>query len=236
MVRNEWAPYGVRGLRLDNQTFAAVDDYITGRLLPDDPDLSGALERNRVAGLPEIDVSPAQGKFLHLMARMIGARRILEIGTLGGYSTIWLARALPFDGHLTTLELMPHHAATAEQNLRAAGLDGLVDIRVGPALDSLAGLVAEKIPAFDLIFIDADKPSNPSYFREALRLARKGTVIICDNVVRGGDVIDAASVDPSIIGTRALFDAIAATKRVSATALQTVGSKGWDGFALVLVE
>ncbi len=213
-----------------------VDDYIADRLLPADPLLSGALARNAAAGLPGIDVSATQGKFLHLLARSIQARRILEIGTLGGYSTIWLARALPPQGRLVTLELLPHHAQTAAQNLAAAGLDTLVDIRVGPAADSLAHLAAEGVPPFDLIFIDADKPGNPDYLRLALTLSRQGTLIICDNVVRGGEVVDANSGDPSVIGTRALFDTIAATPGLAATALQTVGSKGWDGFAVILVE
>lgn len=221
---------------MDRANWVEVDHYITGKLLPPDPVLTGALERNHAAGLPGIDVSPAQGAFLNLAARMIGARRILEVGTLGGYSTIWLARALPEDGRLVTLELEPHHAATARRNLAAAGLEGRVEVRVGPARDSLAAMVAAGEPPFDLIFIDADKPNNPGYFQSALKLARRGAVIICDNVVRGGGVADAGSSDPSITGTRALFDALAATRGVAATALQTVGAKGWDGFVMALVE
>ena len=221
---------------MDQEPFAAVDAYITGKLLADDPALANALAHNIARGLPEIDVSPAQGKFLHLVARMIRARRILEVGTLGGYSTIWLASALPPDGQLTTLELIPHHAATAAENLAVAGLAAKVDIRTGPASDSLAELVAANVAPYDLIFIDADKPGNQAYFRQALRLSRTGTVIICDNVVRAGGVIDATSTDPSVLGTRALFDAIATTTNVSATAIQTVGAKGWDGFALIVVD
>lgn len=205
-------------------------------LLPADPVLEQALARNAAAGLPAIDVSATQGKFLHLLARAVQARRILEVGTLGGYSTIWLARALPKDGHLVTLELMPHHAATAAQNLKAAGLSALVDLRVGPAAGSLAQLATEGAAPFDLVFIDADKPNNAEYLRLALALSRKGTLIICDNVVRGGEVIDPHSADPSIQGTRALFDTVARTPGLSATVLQTVGHKGWDGFAMVLVE
>lgn len=216
--------------------WTAVDAYIVAKLLPDDPVMDAALAHNAAARLPAIDVSAAQGKFLHLIARMTQAKRILEVGTLGGYSTIWLARALPPDGHLVTLELEPHHAATATENLRAAGLWHLVDLRVGAAGDSLAQLAAEGAAPFDLTFIDADKPNNPAYLRQALTLSRKGSVIICDNVVRAGGVLDAASADPSIIGTRALFDALSTQPGISVTALQTVGAKGWDGFAMVLVE
>lgn len=212
----------------------AVDDYIVERLVPGDADLAAALAANAAAGLPKIDVSAAQGKFLHLLARMIGARRILEIGTLGGYSTIWLARALPEGGRLVTLEAAPHHAEVARANLARAGLADRVALRLGPALDSLPALAEE--PPFDLIFIDADKESNAAYLGWALRLARKGSVIVCDNVVRDGRVVDAASTDAAIAGTRRFFEALAAEPRLSATALQTVGHKGWDGFAIALVE
>ena len=212
--------------------WAAVDDYIAAALLDDDGALSAALAANEAAGLPEIDVSAPQGKMLHLMARMTGARRILEVGTLGGYSTIWLARALPADGELVTLELEPHHAGVARANLAAAGMASRVTVVTGPAIDSLATL---KEP-FDFIFIDADKPSNVAYLREALRLSHPGTAIVVDNVVREGGVLDAGSTDDRILGTRALFAAVAAEPRLSATAVQTVGSKKWDGFLLALVD
>jgi predicted O-methyltransferase YrrM len=212
------------------QDWIAVDRYIADKLLAEHPAAS-ALTANAAAGLPDIDVSPPQGKMLHLFARMCGARRILEIGTLGGYSTIWLARALPEGGSLVTLELEPHHARVARCNIDRAGLGDRVDIRVGPAVETLATLD----DTFDLIFIDADKPSNVAYLREALRLSRPGTTIVVDNVVREGGVIDAASDDDRIRGTRALFDAVAAEPSLSATAIQTVGAKGWDGFLLAVV-
>ncbi|MFO1106089.1 MAG: O-methyltransferase [Amaricoccus sp.] len=217
----------------DEARWSAVDDYITGLLVPPDPGLDAALAANEAAGLPKIDVSAAQGKFLHLLARMIGARRILEIGTLGGYSTIWLARALPADGQLVTLEAVAHHADVAQANLAHAGLADRVAVRLGPALDSLPAL-AEEAP-FDLVFIDADKQSNADYLAWALRLTRQGSVIVCDNVVRSGQVVDATSNDPSVTGTRRFFEALAAEPRLCATALQTVGHKGWDGFAIALV-
>ncbi|ALJ13119.1 O-methyltransferase [Sphingopyxis macrogoltabida] len=212
----------------------AVDDYIAGTLLGDDDGLAAALANNAAEGLPPIDVSAAQGKMLYLLAQMAGARRILEVGTLGGYSTIWLARALPDDGRLVTLELEPHHAAVARANLERAGVSAKVDIRVGAASQSLAAMVDE--PPFDLVFIDADKQSNVHYVAEAIRLGRPGTTIIVDNVVREGGVLEAGSDDERIIGTRALFDMLAADKRLDATAVQTVGAKGWDGFVLARVR
>lgn len=212
---------------------AAVDDYIASKLLGDDEALSAALRANAAAGLPAIDVSAAQGKMLHLLARIAGARRILEIGTLGGYSTIWLARALPADGQLVTLELDPHHAAVARANLDHAGVGALCEIRVGDAIATLAALPGEAL--FDLVFIDADKERYADYLTAAVRLSRPGTVIVCDNVVREGGVIDPASSDPKVPGTRALFDAIAAHPRLDATAIQTVGAKKWDGFILAVV-
>ncbi|WP_411342169.1 O-methyltransferase [Sphingopyxis sp. J-6] len=212
----------------------AVDDYIAGTLLGDDDGLAAALANNAAEGLPPIDVSAAQGKMLYLLAEMAGARRILEVGTLGGYSTIWLARALPDDGRLVTLELEPHHAAVARANLERAGVSAKVDIRVGAASQSLAAMVDE--PPFDLVFIDADKQSNVHYVAEAVRLGRPGTTIIVDNVVREGGVLEAGSDDERIIGTRALFDMLAADKRLDATAVQTVGAKGWDGFVLARVR
>ena len=214
--------------------WASVDDYIVEKLLGEDEKLSAALKANTAARLPEIDVSAAQGKLLHLLARMSGARRILEIGTLGGYSTIWLARALPEDGELVTLELDPGYAEVARANLERAGLGKRVDIRVGRAADTLAAMTDEA--PFDLAFIDADKQSNAAYVREAIRLARPGATIIVDNVIRDGRVLDAASDDPAIIGTRALFDQLAADRRIDATAIQTVGAKGWDGFVLAMVQ
>jgi len=211
-------------------TPAEVDRYIAERLIPDDP--SWVLAANAAAGLPAIDVSPAQGKFLALLARMTGARRVLEVGTLGGYSTVWIARALPEGGRLTTLEAHPHHAEVARANLAAAGLSDRVGLIEGAAKDTLATLDGP----FDLVFIDADKPGNPTYLAEAIRLGRPGTVIVIDNVIRDGQVIEAQSRDASVQGSRAAFDLIAGHPRLMATALQTVGAKGWDGFALAVVD
>lgn len=220
---------------MSGELWAAVDRYITDLLVPGDPGLDGALAASRAAGLPEISVSPNLGKLLHLLARVQGARSILEVGTLGGYSAIWLARALPPDGRLISLELEPRHADVARANLERAGLAELVTVRVGRAADSLSQLVAEGAGPFDLVFIDADKQSGADYFRRALELSRPGSLIVVDNVVRGGGVIDEASPDPAIQGTRRLNQAMAAEPRVSATEVQTVGSKGYDGFALALV-
>lgn len=211
--------------------WAAVDDYIADRLLGEESALTGTLGVNAGAGLPDIDVSPAQGRMLHLFARMTGARRILEVGTLGGYSGIELARALPPGGELVTLEVDPHHAVIAEENFARADLGDRVTVIVGPAADTLKTLGGP----FDLIFIDADKPSNVIYLTEALRLSRPGTTIIVDNVVREGGVLDGDSADDRIQGTRALFDAIHAEPRLTATAVQTVGAKKWDGFVLAMV-
>lgn len=216
--------------------WAGVDDYIGDKLLAADAALSAALAANAQAGLPPIDVSPAQGKMLHLFARMAGARRILEIGTLGGYSTIWLARALPSDGHLVTLELEPHHADVARENIVRAGVNALVDVRIGPALSTLAKMRADGEAPFDLVFIDADKENGAAYVGAVLAgLTRSGSVIVVDNVVREGAVIDPVDPDPRVIGTRALFDYIGAEPRLSATAVQTVGAKKWDGFLLAVV-
>ena len=211
--------------------WAAVDDYIAGRLLGDVPALTGALGVNRAAELPDIDVSPPQGRMLHLLVAISGAKRVLEIGALGGYSGIELARGLPAGGALTTLEIDPHHAVVAEENFARAGLSDRVTIIIGPAAEALKTLEGP----FDFIFIDADKPSNVTYLREALRLSRIGTTIVVDNVVREGGVLDADSADERIRGTRALFDAVAAEPRLTATAVQTVGSKKWDGFLLAVV-
>ena len=215
------------------ERWQAVDDYIAGKLLGADDALAATLANNAAKGLPPIDVSAAQGKMLFLLAQMAGATRILEVGTLGGYSTIWLARALPDDGSLVTLELEPHHAAVARENFDRAGISDKVDIRVGPAADSLAALAVGD--PFDFVFIDADKQSNALYVDEAIRLGRSGMTIIVDNVVREGGVIDAHSGDERIEGTRALFDMLNTDPRIDATAIQTVGSKGWDGFVLARV-
>ncbi|CAI0816248.1 Putative O-methyltransferase MSMEG_5073 [Serratia entomophila] len=217
-----------------SEQWAQVDRYIVDCLVEQDDPLLQALDANSAAGLPDHDVAPNQGKLLQLFARMVNAIRILEIGTLGGYSTIWLARALPPDGTLVTLEANERHAAVARRNVANAGLSAQVALRVGPALLSLPQLQAEA--PFDLIFIDADKPGNPDYLQWALRLSRPGTAIVGDNVVRNGAVTDAASKDASVQGVRRFFDMMAQEPRLSATALQTVGSKGWDGFSLAIVN
>lgn len=210
-----------------------VDTYIGEKLIGDDAILAAAIAHNAENGLPPIDVSAAQGKMLYLLAQMAGARRILEIGTLGGYSTIWLARALPDDGALVTLEVDPKHARVAQANLDRAGLSDRAQIRVGPAMDSLAAMT--DVAPFDMVFIDADKQRNVDYVAEAIRLGRSGTTIIVDNVVREGGVLDPASNDPGILGARALFDLLQSDPRIDATAVQTVGAKGWDGFVLARV-
>ncbi|MDH7970600.1 O-methyltransferase [Sphingomonas sp. AR_OL41] len=220
---------------MSDPRWTAVDDYIVGHLLGDDRVQEATLVANAAGGLPEIDVSATQGKMLHLFARMARARRILEVGTLGGYSTIWLASALPDDGVLVTLELEPHHAAVARANIARAGFAERVDVRVGPAVDTLAAMIAASEPPFDLIFIDADKPSNVAYLKAALALSRPGTTIVVDNVVREGGILDASSNDDRIEGSRRLFEALAVEPRLSATAVQTVGAKKWDGFLLGVV-
>jgi predicted O-methyltransferase YrrM len=220
---------------MSQQTWTAVDDYFDGVLIPADPVLDAARALSAAEGLPDIAVTPGQGRLLHLIARINGARRILEVGTLGGYSGIWLARALPAGGQLISLELDPHHAEVARANLKAAGVDDRAQVRVGRAVDSLAALAEERPEPFDLVFIDADKPSNPDYLAWALRLSRPGTVIVVDNVVRGGAVIDPGSPDPNVQGVRRLADLIAAEPRLTATAIQTVGAKGYDGFILARV-
>lgn len=221
---------------MSQRLWSDVDGYIGELLLGDDPALDAALRESAAAGLPPIAVSPPQGKLLHLLARMHGARSILEVGTLGGYSTIWLARALPHDGRLISLELEPGYAAVAVANVERAGLAGLVDIRVGPALDSLRALAAEQREPFDLVFIDADKQSTPEYFAHALELSRPGGVIVVDNVVRGAALIDPDSEDPGAQGMRRFHELLSAEPRVSATTIQTVGSKGYDGLTVVLVD
>ncbi|MGV9950440.1 O-methyltransferase [Streptomyces cellulosae] len=215
----------------------AVDDYFTEQLLGGDPDdaLEAALRESDAAGLPPIAVSPLQGKLLQLLARIQGARRVLEIGTLGGYSTIWLGRALPADGRLVTLEYDPRHAEVAVRNIARAGLAEQVEVRVGPALESLPKLADEQPPPFDLVFIDADKANNPHYVEWALRLTAAGSLIVLDNVVRGGRVADPDNSDPDVLGTRAALEMFGTHPRLDATAVQTVGVKDHDGFALARV-
>ncbi|HLZ53158.1 MAG TPA: O-methyltransferase [Verrucomicrobiae bacterium] len=221
---------------MNPETWAAVDRYLNDLFEPSDTVLAAALAASTAAGLPSINVSPAQGRLLQLLARIQRARNILEIGTLGGYSAIWLARALPVDGRLITLEFDSKHAEVARANIARAGLGDVVELRVGRALDTLPQLAAEGRGPFDLIFIDADKPSTADYFAWSLRLSRPGSLIVVDNVVRNGAVVDAASDDPRVQGMRRFFDALAAEKRVDATVIQTVGSKGYDGFALARVR
>ena len=217
------------------EQWTAVDRYFSDLLIGSDPALDEALRASEAADLPAIHVSPTQGKLLHLLARMQEARSILEIGTLGGYSTIWLGRALPADGRLVTLEYNPKHADVARSNLARAGLSNIVDLRVGRALDTLPQLAAEGRGPFDLVFIDADKQSNADYFNWALKLSRRGSVIIVDNVVRKGTVVDANSADADVQGVRRFNQVLAQERRVNATAIQTVGVKGYDGFAIALV-
>jgi predicted O-methyltransferase YrrM len=216
--------------------WSAVDSFFANTLIGSDPALEEALAANAAAGLPSIDVSATQGKLLHLLARMSGARKVLEIGSLGGYSTIWLARALPEDGRLITLEVSSKHAEVARRNLARADLGGKVEIRIGAALETLPKIEAEELGPFDFVFIDADKTNNAAYLEWALRLARPGTAIVVDNVVRGGEVVNAASGDPDVIGVRNMFALMAREPRLSATAIQTVGAKGWDGFTLAIVN
>jgi predicted O-methyltransferase YrrM len=228
---------------MGNTLWGNVDDFLTSLLVGEDAALSGALQRSAAAGLPAINVSPPQGKLLHLLARMMGAQRILEIGTLGGYSTIWLARALPADGKIITLEYEPKHAEVARGNFEAAGLRDRIELRLGRAIDTLPQLEREGAGPFDLVFIDADKPSTPAYFAWSLKLTRPGGVIVVDNVIRKGAIVDAAAArDDSdgerenIAGIRRFLEMAAAETRVSVTAIQTVGGKGYDGFALALVN
>ncbi len=220
---------------MSQEQWTAVDRYITDLLVPPDPVLDAVLQACAAADLPPHNVSPNQGKLLQLLARVQGAHTILEIGTLGAYSTIWLARALPADGSLVTLEADPKHAEVARANIARAGLADVVDLRLGRALSTLPQLAAEGRGPFDLIFIDADKPSNPDYFAWALKLSRRGSLIVADNVVRNGAVVDAKSGDPSVQGVRRFNELLAESPQVSATAIQTVGSKGYDGFAIAIV-
>jgi predicted O-methyltransferase YrrM/DNA-binding PadR family transcriptional regulator len=224
-----------RAPKPDEQTWNRVEDYFDGALLPWDSGLERALKASQLAGLPGINVSPSQGKLLYLLAKAVGARRVLEIGTLGGYSTIWLARALPAGGRLISLELDARHAEVARVNIASAGLADRVDIRTGPALDSLEALGAAGEEPFDLVFVDADKKSNADYFAWAMRLTHPGSFLVVDNVVRRGQVADAATTDASVLGVRRLVDAMAADGRIDVTTVQTVGSKGYDGLAIGLV-
>jgi predicted O-methyltransferase YrrM len=220
---------------MSQELWTAIDRYITDQLVPSDPALEAALEASTRADMPAIQVAPNQGKLLYLLARIQGARTILEIGTLGGYSTIWLGRALPKGGKLVTLEVSPKHAEIARSNIARADLADVVDIRVGAALETLPKIAAEGRDAFDVVFIDADKASTPDYFTWALKLTRPGSLIIVDNVVRHGAVIDGSSEDPNVKGIRRLNELMASEPRVAATAVQTVGSKGHDGLAFALV-
>jgi predicted O-methyltransferase YrrM len=220
---------------MSQELWTAVDNFLSSQLVPADPILDAVVKSSADAGLPPIAVPPTQGKLLNLLARIIGAKKILEIGTLAGYSTIWLARALPADGRVITLEYDPKHAAVARKNFQRASLENRIEIRVGKALDTLPEIATAHLAPFDLIFIDADKENNPAYFTWALKLSRPGTIIIVDNVVRDGAVLDAASSSADIQGIRQLFTMLANEPRVSATALQTVDAKGHDGFAVALV-
>jgi predicted O-methyltransferase YrrM len=218
---------------MNDDRWDAVDAYTTGLLQPADPVMEAAIKE--AADLPNIAVSAAQGQFLHVLARAIHARRILEIGTLGGYSAIWLGRALPDDGNLISLELEERHAAVARRNFARAGLDGKIEVRVGPALESLARLRAGRGEPFDLVFIDADKRNTPEYFSAAVDLSHSGSLIVVDNVVRQGKLIDTESEDPDAAGMRRLIEQMGSDRRVAPAVIQTVGVKGWDGFAFALV-
>lgn len=220
---------------MEAETWSAVDEYVARLLAPHDEALKAALRASEEAGLPQIQVSPAQGKLLYLLAKSIGAKQILEFGTLGGYSTIWLGRAIPADGRLITLEAEARNAEVAGRNIARAGLDDLVDLRVGPALDQLPRLEADGVGPFDLTFIDADKVHTPDYFAWALEHSRPGSLIVSDNVVRFGRLADPDSDDPTIPAQRRLHEMLAAEPRVEATTIQTVGAKGYDGFSLALV-
>jgi predicted O-methyltransferase YrrM len=222
--------------KTNQELWTTVDQYITDTIVPSDPVLDAALEASEKAGLAPINVTPNQGKLLELLATIRGARKILEIGTLGGYSTIWLARALPVGGRLITLEVEPKHAEVARANFARAGLAQQVDVWVGRALDTLPRVAEQGLGPFDFVFIDADKQNIPEYFDWSLKLGRVGTVIVVDNVIRKGAVIDAASADASVQGVRRFNEQLAKLSRVSATTIQTVGSKGYDGFTLALVQ
>lgn len=220
---------------MSEKSWTEVDNYIADLFVHPDPALDAALAASEAVGMPAIEVAPSHGKLLMLFAKMVGARRILEVGTLGGYSTIWMARALPADGKLISLEASDKHAKVARANIERAGLSPVVEVRVGPALDTLPKLAEEGAGPFDLVFIDADKGNNPAYFDWALKLTKKGSVIVADNVVRYGALVDMMSSDTSVKGVRSFLELVANEPRVSATAIQTVCIKGHDGFALALV-
>ncbi len=220
---------------MTQELWSAVDDYIDGQLALNDAALEASIVANASGGLPAIDITASQGKLLQMLARLAGARRILEIGTLGGYSTIWLARALPADGRLITLEFDPSHAAVAKSNIERAGLSHIVEVRVGAALDSLPVIASRNEGPFDLFFIDADKVNNPNYLEWSIKLSRKGSVIIVDNVVREGGLADAGSNDEAIIASRKVVEIIGRDPRLEGTVMQTVGTKGYDGFAVAIV-
>jgi predicted O-methyltransferase YrrM len=234
-MRVERYSFVMNRLRAPERQWEAVENYFNELLIPSDPILDAAMKAIDAAGIANVSVTPNEGKLLWLLARVQGARNILEIGTLGGYSTIWLARALAPGGRLITLEADPRHATIAHENIARAGLTEIVELRVGRALESMAVIAEEGRGPFDLIFIDADKANNTNYFAWALKLSRRGSLIIVDNVVRDGAVVDASSTDPDIRGIRRFTEMLAKEKRVSATAIQTVGSKGHDGFAIALV-
>ena len=220
---------------MSTQLWSDVDAYIVDKLLPGDPVMEAVLAANHDGGLPAIDVSPAQGRFLELLVRLSGARRVLEIGTLGGYSTIWMARALPAGGSIVTLEYAARHAEVARANFERAGVADRIEVRVGAALDNLPGLETDGQGGFDLAFIDADKANNANYIEWAVKLSNPGAVIVVDNVIRDGEIINPRANDPGIVGSRAAFDLLASHPRLKATALQTVGAKGHDGFAIAVV-
>jgi predicted O-methyltransferase YrrM len=223
-------------MKMTLEKWTTVDRYISDMLVPGDSALDAALDASKAAGLPSISVAPNQGKLLYLLARLCGARNILEIGTLGAYSTIWLARALPAGGRLVTVEADPAHAKVASANLKRAGLTDIVEMRVGLALDVLPALAAERRGPFDLVFIDADKPNTVAYFDRTIEMTRPGSLIVVDNVIREGAIADAATKDASVQGMRRFFERLRSEPRVEATALQTVGSKGYDGLAIALVK
>jgi predicted O-methyltransferase YrrM len=218
-----------------DQTWDAADRYLTDLVVAPDPGFAEVQRAADDAGLPEIQVSAAQGKLLFLLARMVGARRVLEIGTLAGYSTVWLARAVPVDGAVVTLELDPKHADVARANCARMGVGDIVDVRTGPALDTLSRLAFDNVGPFDFVFVDADKASIPEYVEWAVQLSHPGTAIVVDNVIRGGSVVDSNSDDPNVQGVRRLNQMLAEDPRLDATTIQTVGSKGYDGFTLALV-
>jgi predicted O-methyltransferase YrrM len=220
---------------MNQEQWTQVDQYFTDLLVRPDPMLDAALEASDAAGLPQIQVAPNQGKLLTLLAQAQGARKILEIGTLGGYSTIWLAQALPSDGRLITLEAVPTHAKVARANIERAGCADRVEVRLGRALETLPQLAAEGLGPFDFIFLDADKATYPEYLKWCIKLSRRGTMIVADNVVRRGAVVDTASRDADVQGVRRFLDLLSSDPRISATAIQTVGSKGYDGLALAVM-